>query len=64
MVCEFQAVDNANVVANSSRYQTQERKLRSPCTSGKANNKTSKVGNEKISGDMGIDGNGILGCWW
>jgi hypothetical protein len=64
MVSEFQAVDNANAVANSSRYQTQERKLRGSCSSWKENNKTSKVGNKKISGDMGIDGNGILGCWW
>jgi hypothetical protein len=64
MVCEFQAVDNANVVANSSRYQTQERKLRSSCSSRQENNEAGKVGNKKISGDMGIDGNGILGCWW
>jgi len=63
MVCELNvvAVDKTNDLANSSRYQAQERKLRSPCSGRQKDSEAGKIRNEKISRDMGIDGNGILG---
>jgi hypothetical protein len=58
------AVDKINDLAYGSRYQAQEREFRSSCPSRKKDHKASEVRNKKISRDMGIDGNGILGCWW